>query len=444
MRLPHPGLAVVAVTAALLTSACGSLSPGHAAAEEFEEHFTSAYPDVVLEAVTTAADKWPLVGGQMGGSLVLADDTPPDLLESILEEVLTWQTGENASYDGVGVMANGLCLTPGDEQQDLKLALRDRLYAEGLALQGAWGCPSWLGGTSLYSGTVAQLAQDSATVSGLWSESDGALRLVANVNEPYGTVDRLWADVPESLPDVLTAIGQEHAVKTFELTDSGLRVAVAATTRLPELQEIADGLAGADLVVEVMQGSLDAEKATQIEGLADVADEVRTVPGVLGVDVQQPLQLVVAVEDAAAVRAVHETATAHPDLGSASLQITLDAADPDDEWARHRYFWQPGGSDEALQAFLDLAASPSVSFVQLTNGAEPRASVDLAVPLADGFATLKDLVPDGMSLSVTGSDALASVEFTAARTLDPDDLQTRFTTPDLGRLARDWNAAGTD
>lgn len=443
MRHRHLSLAAVAVTTAVLTSACGAVSPAHSAAEEFEEHFISTYPDTVLEAVTTATDTWPWLGGEMSGSLVLADDTPPEVLSTILDEVATWQPGENATYDGVGVLANGICLFGSDSQLARKQVLRDRLYAEQLALVGSWDCPTWLGGESQYVGSLEDLMEDTAMVRSLWDNGDGPLRVSARLHDPYGSVDQVWATVPESVPDVLTAIRQEHPVKTFDLTDGDLRVAVTATTRVAELQALADSVAGADLVVEVMQGSLDTEKAAQIEEIATVADQVRAVPGVLGVDVHHPGQLVISVTDSTVVRAVHEAAVTHPDLGSATVEITVEAHDPEHQWARHRYFWQAGGSEAPLEAFLDLVGHESVSVVQVSNRAEPGASVELSVPLAEGFPQLKEVLPDGLAAKVTGSDALAWVEFTAARSLDPADLQTRFTTPDLAQLARDWNAAGS-
>lgn len=441
MRVRLATLAATAAAVVLLTSACGSVAPAQAAAEEFETHFTSAYPDEVVEAVTTAAGKWPWARGDMSGSLVLADDTSPEQLATILDDVTTWTPEENTSYDGIGVLVNGICLSPSDSQVELKHLLRDRLYAEGLALQGSWPCRTWGKSESAYEGSLQDLMQDTEVVRNLWTDADGELRLVADVDTPHGSVDHVWAALPATLPDVLTAVRQEHPVRTFELTEAGLRVAVTATTRIDELQELADGVAGADLVVEIMQGSLDADKAAQIEELAAVADQVRALPGVTGADVHQPGQLVIGVEDSAAIAAAHEVAVTHPDLGSATVEITLSAQDPDNQWARHRYFWQPGGTDEALEVFIDLVGHEAVSLVQLGNRTTPSVSVTLAMPLADGFAQLKPVLPDGLAVEVKGNDALASVEFTAARTLAPEDLTSRFTTPDRDQLASDWNAA---
>src|SRR5699024_3275067 len=108
-----------------------------------------------------------------------------------------------------------------------------------------------------------------------------------------------------------------------------------------------------DVAVEVLQGSLDADRAAQIETLAAVADRVRAVPGVTGVDVRQPGGLVVGVADADTVAAAQEAAITHPDLGAATVEITLDAQDPDNRWAQHRYVISSGGTDTPLQAFLD-------------------------------------------------------------------------------------------
>lgn len=434
---------VAATAGGLLLAGCGSAWPTSDARERFVEHFTTSYPDHVVETITESYEKFPFAGGELSGVVVLTDDTPPEVFGEVLDQVLSWETGNAASFDGVGVLANGVCVFASDDQQTLKQHLRDRLYAEGLALQGTWPCPSWLGQETAYQGSLQDLAEDTGTVRNLWGETDDALRLVAEVHSPYGSVDHVWTTLPGILPDVLTAIGQEHPVKTFELTDDSLRVAVPVTTRVVELQELADGVAGDDLVVEVVPGSLDADKAAQVEALAAVADRLRTVPGVTGVDVRQPGGLVVSVKDGGAVAAAQEAAVTHPDLGSATVEIILDAQDPDDPWARHRYFLSPGGTDQALEVFVALIGHEDVSFVQFRNQAEPSASVELSVPLAAGFPQLQEVLPDGLAVKVTGSDAIAWVEFTSARTLDPGDLQTRFTTPDLAQLARDWNAASS-
>lgn len=432
---------LVATTAScLLLAGCASAWPTSNARERFVDHFTTSYPDHVVETITESSEKVPFAGGELSGVVVLTDETPPEVFGQVLEEVLSWETGNAASFEGVGVLANGVCVFASDDQRELKQHLRDRLYAEGLALQGTWPCPTWLGQETAYEGSLQELAEDTGTVRDLWGEADGALRVVADVHTPYGSVDHVWTTLPDTLPDVLTAIGQEHPVKTFELTDDSLRVAVAATTRVTELQELAEGVAGDDLAVEVLQGSLDADRAAQIEALAPVAERVRAVPGVTGVDVRQPGGLVVSVEDTDTVAAAQEAAVTHPDLGSATVEITLDARDPDHQWARHRYFVSSGGTDEALEDFVELIGHEDVSVVQFRNYAEPSASITLRIPLSDGFAQLRPVLPDGLAVSVTGSDAIASVEFTVARTLAPEDLSSRFTTPDLDQLARDWNA----
>lgn len=438
--------ALTALSLALVTSACGSIAPGATAAEEFTQHFSSGYPDHVLEAVTTATDELPWVGGAMGGSLILADDTPPDTLAAILEDVTTWEPDADADYDGVGVLANGLCLCGSDIQQDQKQQLRDRLYAEGLALQGTWRCPNWLHSHEPpYRGELSELMQDTATVRSLWEKEDGELRVVADVSTPAGSVDHAWATLPESLPDVLAAVGEEQVVTTFDLTDGALRIAVPPTTRLAEAQAVAEAAAGPDLTVQVMQGSLDPQLSERLASLAPLGEALQPVPGVETVLVEQD-RITLSTRDVGAVRGIHDAALEHPEFQDGlALRIRYDRIVPDADHQSFFYEHPSGSTGERLPVFEELAALRTVTRLWVTES-RPEVNLDVQVnftrPLADALPQVKGIVPDGIRMKATGPDHRETVSFTTARTLARDDLRSSYESPDLGAIASAWNDAG--
>lgn len=447
MQTTRPLMALTALSVVLATSACGSISPGASAAEEFTEHFSSAYPDQVLEVVTTASDELPWVSGEMGGSLILADDTPPDTLAAILEDVTTWEPDADADYDAVGVQANGLCLYGSDSQQEPKTHLRTKLYAERLALQGTWRCPNWLRSyETTYRGELSQLMQDTATVRSLWGEEDGELRVVADISTPSGSVDHAWATLPQTLPDVLAAVGEDHPVKVFDLTDGDLRIAVQPTTELTDLQAVAEAAAGPDLTVQVMQGSLDSQQSERLDALAPLGDALRSLPGVETILVEQD-RVTLSTRDLGAVRGIYDAAMEHPEFQDGlALRIRYDRLVPDADQLSFFYEHPSGSAGERLSVFEELAALRTVNRLWVADSRQEGVNLDVQVdftrPLVDALPQVKEILPDGIRLKVAGADHRDSVTFTTARNLSADDLRSLYEIPDLGAIAQAWNDAG--
>lgn len=452
MATSRAGMVLGAVGVVLLTTACGSIAPGAVAAEEFTDHFSAAHPDHVLEAVTTATDELPWVSGRMAGSLILADDTPPEVLTTILEDVTTWEPDADATYDGVGVQANGVCLYASDSQRELKHLLRDRLYAEGLALQGTWGCPNWSESQEPpYRGDLDQLVQDTATVRSVWEEPDGGLRVVAAITDPTGSVDHVWSTLPETLPEVLTAIDQEHAVLRFAMTDDGLRVAVPTTTRIDELQRLADTTAGPDLTVQVMQGSLDPGQAEDLDALAPLGDALRTVPGVESVIIEHD-RVTLATRDVQAVRGIYDAALEHPEFHDGlALRIRHDRLVPDADQVSFFYEVPSGSTGHLLPVFVELADLRIVNRLWVSGSPDAGDSsgtgdlslmVNFTTPLPEALPHVKGMLPDGIRIKATGADHRETVTFTTAPTLAEDDLNSIYVIPDLDAIAQAWNSAG--
>lgn len=439
----------LAAAAAVLVSGCGAAFPGGAAADEFTAHFTAAHPEYVEEAVTQSDGKFPYLGGRMTGALVLADDTPPEVLTQIFDEVIAWQPEENASYEPVGVQANGVGLCLDDPQLESKLDLRDALHAADEALAGRWACPLWgvpEGIPPWYSAVQDDFTRDTALVTELLGDSE--LVVHAKVSEPSGTVESTWTEVPPHLQETLDAIAAAQRVQSFEYDDAqGLRVAVPPTTDLTATQAIAEEAAGPELPVEITQGSLDPARATVLEQLGPVADDLRAVPGVASVGVV-PDSITVVVEDPEVAQAVRDTALEHPEFAQVSLRIEFLAVADGVRSTYHRYLIRPGAAGGQVELFQALTDADILQVATLMEHADGEGegegthlTLTLDAPLAQGFAQLKAVLPDGIWVEVKGNDSHAVVEFRTARDLAADDLETRFNTPDLAQLARDWTAA---
>lgn len=438
----------------LLTSGCG-IDPGHEAEREFVEHFTTAYPDHVVDTRTAAADKLPWIGGDMAGALVLADDTPPEVFADILADLTTWQPGSGSNYEPVGLVANGVGVCLADEQQEQLQALRDALYAEGLALEGSWPCPEALyGRDSSYQGTLDQVARDAAVVRELW-DGPGDLRLRAAVSDLSGTIDHSWPGLPDTLGATLEVVDAQQQVVAWTLTDDGLRIAITPTVDPGPTQAAATAAAGPDLTVQLMQGSLDADRAASLADLAHVADALRPVEGVSSVTVNDT-GVVVATPDPGAVRRIYDAALEHGEFEEdLALRIRVDL--PGAGGTTQNYFVRtPGGDDELLPLFEDLLASEVVTRVWVSSPLPvldpdnpqpgvptiPGVRLSLAGPVVDTVPALRGILPDGLRLSLTGPDHRDSVDLTTAPTIAAEDLRTIFTVPDLEAIAAAWNAAG--
>lgn len=449
MQTSRPLAIVAACSVALLATGC-AIDAGHDAERNFIEHFTSTYPDQVVDTTTFAAESLPFTGGQMAGAVIVADDTPPEDFATILDDVATWDAGRGVTYDPLGVVGNGVgvCLT--DEHQEQKQALRDALYADGLALEGQWPCPQRLKATeSIYQGTLAQGMQDAETVRRLW-DGPGEFRLVGEFTEPWGTVDYPWPDLPPTLDDALHAVEAEHDIVGFELTEAGLRIAIAPTGGLEQAQESAQAAAGADLPVQLLQGSLDAAKADQFGGLADIADDLRTVPGAESVSVTQVGGVAVTTRDAGALAAIVDRALTHEDFAAeGQLVIRVIHPGPDGQNETSTYTRWPGGTGELLPVFEQLLDQDVVSWIAMTDPLPspnpddppiPGLKIRLTGTVVDGLPQLRSALPDGLLVTVTGADHRDTVDFTTAPRLSASDLDSIFTVPDKEAIAKAWNA----
>lgn len=436
--------ALAAVAGLLLTAGCGALSRGHDAADEFTEHFTSTYPDYVVEATPSAADELPF-SGKVSGTLVLADDTPPEMLDQLLGEVETWTPETSVGYTGMGVVANGLGICLDDPQRAAKLDLRTALYAEGLALQGSWGCPPWPTSTEqTYRGTLAHLLADTESVREVFGEGPG-LVLHAEVSDPWGRVTGPWTELPTTLPDTLEAVAAIHGISAFRLEGDTLTVNAAGSRDLTEARAAAERAAGQHLTVQVLQGSLDPEEATANEALLTVVEDLREEPGVAGVHAVRGI-VEVSSEDPAALRAIHDAALGHPDMpADTGLRIRIVEPGETSPVAGSAYSRSAGSTgDDHLDAFAALVALPTVREAGMGEppaGAPAVLDVTLATGFTEGIASLRAVLPDGMEVTAHAPEGFDRVELTTARTLTEDDVSTAFTAPDIGAIVEAWNTA---
>lgn len=444
MRTSHSLVLAAGAVLVMTTSAC-SLSPAHSAAEDLTEHFTTAYPDHVLEAQTTAADQLPFVPGDLVATLVLADDTPPEALTEILGELVAWEPGNGATYQPIGVVANGVGICVDDPQQDAKVALRDQLYAEGLALEGTWGCSSGFVVTEpQYAGALDVLLRDTELVGPLLTGDAAELRLLASVDTPYGSIDHPWASLPETLAPTLDAVAAEHPLQIFALTDEGLQIAVRPTSETSGLLEVAEAVAGPDLPVQIMQGSLDPDRSTGFAERAHLADALGAVAGVDAVRLDPQSYVSVTTSDLGAVRDIYDAAMELPEFRETeTLRITVAAPGPDGTSLRHDYSHPPGADEAHLDLFGALVEHEVVTRVSLSDPGPEGARLTLSVTdtLPSSLPQVKGLLPDGLQVTAQGADWREVVDFTTARTLEANDIVTNRTIPDLEAIARAWNDA---
>lgn len=440
MRVPVT-TALAAVTAVLLTSGCGALSQGADAAEQFTEHFMSAHPDFVVDTITNASDELPFTG-KVSGTLVLADNTPPEVLDELLTELEQWRPETGAAYSPIGVVAGGLGICLDDPQREAKRDLRTALYTEALVLQGGWGCAPWRTSTEpVYRGSFADLIADTESVRSVL-EADDALVLTAEVSDPWGSVTAPWTQVPTDLADTLEAVAELHPVAGFRLEGDALAVNVGENADLTAARAAAQEAAGPDLDVQVLQGSLDADEAAANEILLPVVESLREVPEV---DMAGAVRGTVEVttQDPGALRSIYDAVLGHPAFpNGGGLRIRVVDSGETSPVAGSAYSSSSG--DAHLDAFAALVALPTVQEARMIEpiaGQPASLHVTLVGGFTEGIASLRAVLPDGMEVTAHAPDSHQRVELTTARTLTDDDISTMFTAPDIPAIIKAWNAA---
>ncbi len=433
--------ALVAVAAVLVTSGCGALSQGADAAEEFTEHFTSTHPDHVIDTITNATDELPFTG-KVSGTLVLADDTPPEVLDALLTEVEEWRPDTSAAYTPMGVQAGGLGICLDDPQREAKRELRTALYAEGLVLDGEWACAPWRTSTEpVYRGSLTDLVADTERVDSVLP-ADHDLVLTAEVSDPWGTVTTRWTGLPDTLADTLEAVAQLHPVAGFRLEGDVLAVNVGEDADLTEARTVAGQAAGPDLEVQVLRGSLDADEAAANEALLPVVQSLREVPGVDTASAARGT-LEVTTQDPAALRPIYDAVLDHPDFPEGgSLRLRVVDAGETSPVEGSSYSTSVG--DAHLDMFAGLVALDTVQDARLLEpvpGQPAAMHVTLTGAFPEGIASLKPVLLDGTAVTVHAPDSLQRVELTVARTLTEDHVSTMFTDPDVAAIRKAWNDA---
>lgn len=425
------------LAASLLVTGCGPVNAGTAAREEFEAQLDADFGEHV-EEVRISDDNTLPFAGRAFGSVVLRPETPPDVLESVFELVTTFRSAAG-SFEGSGVVANGVGICVGDPQIDAKRELRSALHAAGASLSGEWPCST--GGVQEpepYWGPAADLDADVALIRSL----DGAtgLRLEARLTDPPGTASGLVEELPDTAGAALAAIAAAAEVVAFELKGGALTVAIDQQGDTDAALSAAEAAAGPDLAVHVVLGSLDPSEQAELAELEPVLEELRRVPGVAGAEATVD-GIAVRTLDPAQAPAVLEAATSAEALVDRSITILVGEGTAAMRAAE--YVRPAGATTGSFDAFAALVADSGVSDVTVREaggGREGWVDIELTGPLLDAVR-LKPVLPTGVDGRLSSVADESSIMWTIADPLRDEHVSSGVGDVDLAAFITAWNAA---
>lgn len=428
---------VTILAASLLVTGCGPVNAGTAARDEFEAQLDADYGEHVEELRISDDNALPFAGTAFG-SVVLRPETPPDVLDEIFAFVTGYRS-TGGSFDGSGVVANGVGICANDPQLDAKRALRAALHAEGSALDGEWPCPTSARLEPMaYEGTVAQLSADAALVRSLGGAP--GLELEARLTDPPGTAVTGFDAVPGSLAETLGAIAEVAEVVAFELAADGLSVAIHEGGDVAAAQAAADAVAGEGAAVRVVLGSLDPGEQAMIERLAPVLEALRRVPGVDGAEATGE-GVTLRTLDPLRARALLDAADGTAELEG--LALTILVGEGSAAMRAAEYVRPAGASSGGFEAFAALVADEGVSDATVREaggGREAWIDVELAGPLLDAVR-LKPVLPIGIDGRLSSIADESSIMWTIADPLREEDVSSGVGDVDVPAFVAAWNAA---
>lgn len=426
-------LAVASTT--LLLVGCGPVNAGSAAEDAFAVALDAAHGDWVEELRTSASNTLPFAGDAYG-SVVLRDDTPPDVFAAVYEFVTTYPA---SNFDGSGVEANGVGICIGDPQARAKQQLRDALFSAGATLAGDWRCPPSANSEPLpYRATLADFDTDQRRVRSVGAGA--GLTLEASISEPAGTVAAPFDAVPDTLAATLGAVAEETEVRQFALTGTDLVIAITPTGDLSPVQAAADAAAGPALQVQIALGSLDATEQAVYAELAPLIDELRQIPGVDSVTANTQ-GIVLRVPDAQRVAAIHDAAMTQPELDE--IGVTILVGEGTHAEGASQYVRPIGGASEHIGGFVELLDTAGVTQVTVHEAGGGRSiwfAVDVAGPLLD-TVQLRPMLPIGADAQLGSELEGSALRLTIADQLRAEDVWDASDTVDLGAFVAAWNAA---
>lgn len=459
MSTPYRGgrrapLVTGAAAVLVLGSGCGSLDPAAEGAEELHAYFAQTYPDHVVDTPTTTSNELPWMGS-LYATVLLAEDTPADVLQRVYQDLLDFDAPARVTYVPVGIGANGVGICADDPHQEDKQRLREALRAAGQSLRGSWACPLHGRSDNIdYLGDWEQFLVDTDLVQGLPGDADD-LELFARIRDVdvrggavTGIVSGSWSQIGgiEQVVPALEAASRNAEIRTFTLTGSSLTVAVQPTGSLDIAQQAARQAAGTDLHVELTQGSTDPAQQTWFAQLAPLADELRVLGPVSAVTADSA-GLTVITSDPTAVAQIAAVIDAHPEaleLTRVTMQVERLSAEGTSR-DLSRYEQHPGSAGEFAAAFAALLDVPDLFATNVTErdpDQPARIVLRLGPDALQGLADAKAVLPRGAQVVALGATEHGGIEFTVADQLRVEDIsRPLLREEDLSEIVRVWNEA---
>lgn len=459
---------VGAALAMLLTAAGCTLNPAAKGAEELHAYFTQTYPEHVLDTATSSTNELPAMGS-LYAVVLLAPDTPPEMLQQIYQDLVDYEAPSRVGYTPIGVEANGVGICVRDPDQEQKRELRQALLDAQASLSGSWACPRHGQALNLdYIGSWEQFVADTALVQGLAPAGVADLELSARVAAGTTADDDTTATVPIAgivtgpwsaispaalavMPQVLHAAVTQAGVelKEYTLDGTSLTVAVQPTGALEVAQQAADDIAGSQLAVQVTQGSTDPDRQEHFAVLAPLTDALRALPEVSEVT-SNVRELRVITATAEAVPTIGAVVDAHPEATAVTrVLITVErpGQGPDGVPVRALSgYSRPAGAGADLlptfEALLQVSGLETVSVTETAGQDPPRVVLRLShAGDLEPVAQAKPHLPQGARLIVFGAAERGGHEFTVADRITADQVRNPAQPDSAGPLVEAWNAA---
>ena len=424
--------------ASLALAGCGAVNAGSAIEEEFNEAIRAEHGDLILETRVNAHNDLPF-SGRASATVVLRPEASAEEFAAVLEDVLSFEPS-TGNYDGVGVIANGVGVCAPDPQRAAKQALRDALHEAGAALAGEWACPpASADDMRAYVGTLAQFDADLDVVASVGAPG---LHLEAWLSEPAGKVSGPLDDLPDTIGETVGAVADLEDIVAFEVVEGSLNIAIKPTSDPAAAQAAAEAVAGPELPVEIVLGSLDPAQHEEYAALGPLLDDLREVPGVVEVATSTHV-VTLRTMDPEQVVAIQEAALAHEEFEK-KLTLEILVGEGTQATGAAEYTRPLGGERDGIALFHDLVTHPGVSHARVQESSptvETWITVDVVGPLTD-VADLRSLLPVGVEVQASSDQDNRSVRFTIADTVTADDFYSVHDDTDVAGLVAAWNAAG--
>lgn len=452
--------------AAVLTSAglvlglgACSIAPADSVSDDFEEHFTQEYPDHVVDARPQADSALPFLG-QVQGRVVVAPDTPIEVIDAMLVDLEEFSGTWRVSYTGIGVLANGVGICLAQDRDAERRELREILATTTAELTGTWNCPSpnvTDPRADYQAPDIAALLADAELVTGAareGSQSAGPLPVIGMVNERRGRVDTTWEQLAATgeLADTLSWLHQSIGTRSWSIEGDRLVITIEPTTDTDQFAaEVTQRLGPAstltvDVITEAGDGTAErdpVDTSQLADALRDAIPDARVTGYSWGLRVSLPGtdQL----DAAAAVVADFHRDDSHRDDSHPAIPVIIGASTtsgqvelPANQQIEYR---MEAGEQRYLPLVHALIEAPGVSRGWVSDPAAGPPAISITVQDAATVAALKPILPTGSSLTVAGITQYRTIEFIVADQITAADISSNHVNFDADEIVDLWNAA---